>query len=35
MRLGSLPNPFTVRDLIPLLDWPGIRRVLVLSLAYQ
>jgi predicted TIM-barrel fold metal-dependent hydrolase len=34
-RLGSLPNTFTARDLIPLLDAAGIERALVLSLAYQ
>jgi predicted TIM-barrel fold metal-dependent hydrolase len=34
-RLGSLPNPFTARDLIPLLDAAGVQRALVLSLAYQ
>lgn len=34
-RLGSLPRAFTARDLIPLLDAAGVRRALVLSLAYQ
>jgi predicted TIM-barrel fold metal-dependent hydrolase len=34
-RLGSLPNTFTARDLIPLLDAAGVERALVLSLAYQ
>jgi predicted TIM-barrel fold metal-dependent hydrolase len=34
-KLGSLPAPFTARDLIPLLDKAGVRRALVLSLAYQ
>jgi predicted TIM-barrel fold metal-dependent hydrolase len=34
-RLGALPNAFTARDLIPLLDAAGVRRALVLSLAYQ
>ena len=34
-RLGSLSKPFTARDLIPLLDAAGVRRALVLSLAYQ
>jgi predicted TIM-barrel fold metal-dependent hydrolase len=33
--LGSLPNPFTARDLIALLDAAGVQRALVLSLAYQ
>ena len=33
--LGSLPNAFTARDLIPLLDAAGVQRALVLSLAYQ
>jgi predicted TIM-barrel fold metal-dependent hydrolase len=33
--LASLPNAFTARDLIPLLDVAGIRRALVLSMAYQ
>jgi predicted TIM-barrel fold metal-dependent hydrolase len=33
--LGSLPNRFTARDLIALLDAAGVRRALVLSLAYQ
>ncbi|MFL6426974.1 MAG: amidohydrolase family protein [Acidobacteriaceae bacterium] len=34
-RLGSLPNPFTARDLIALLDAAGVQRALILSLAYQ
>src|SRR4051812_2018468 len=34
-KLGSRPKPFTARDLIPLLDAAGVRRALVLSLAYQ
>lgn len=34
-KLGSLPNPFTAHDLIPLLDEAGVQRALVLSLAYQ
>src|ERR1700761_7581544 len=34
-KLGGLPHPFTARDLIPLLDAAGVRRALVLSLAYQ
>src|SRR5215831_5939261 len=34
-KLGSLPTPFTARDLISLLDAAGVRRALVLSLAYQ
>lgn len=34
-KLGSLPGPFTARDLIPLLDKAGVRRALVLSIAYQ
>ena len=34
-KLGSLPNSFTARDLIRLLDAAGVRRALVLSLAYQ
>src|SRR5882757_3285834 len=33
--LGSLPNTFTARDLIALLDAAGVQRALVLSLAYQ
>src|ERR1700735_5484180 len=33
--LGSLPRPFTARDLIALLDAAGVRRAVVLSLAYQ
>lgn len=34
-RLGSLPVAVTARDLIPLMDAAGVRRSLVLSLAYQ
>jgi predicted TIM-barrel fold metal-dependent hydrolase len=34
-KLGSLPKPLTARDLISLLDAAGVRRALVLSLAYQ
>src|ERR1051326_3873336 len=34
-KLASLPKPFTARDLISLLDAAGVRRALVLSLAYQ
>src|SRR5215475_4241145 len=34
-KLGSLPKPFTARDLISLLDAAGVRRALVLSLAYE
>ena len=34
-ELGSLPKPFTARDLIALLDAAGVRRAVVLSLAYQ
>jgi predicted TIM-barrel fold metal-dependent hydrolase len=34
-KLGSLPTPFTARDLVRLLDDAGIQRALVLSLAYQ
>jgi predicted TIM-barrel fold metal-dependent hydrolase len=34
-RLGSLPRPFTAQDLIALLDAAGVRRAVVLSLAYQ
>src|ERR1700728_2039777 len=34
-ELGSLPRPFTARDLIALLDAAGVRRAVVLSLAYQ
>jgi predicted TIM-barrel fold metal-dependent hydrolase len=34
-KLGSLPAPFTARDLVRLLDAAGIRRAVVLSLAYQ
>jgi predicted TIM-barrel fold metal-dependent hydrolase len=34
-KLGSLPKPFTARNLISLLDATGVRRALVLSLAYQ
>jgi predicted TIM-barrel fold metal-dependent hydrolase len=33
--LGSLPRTFTARDLIALLDAAGVRRALILSLAYQ
>jgi uncharacterized protein len=33
--LGSLPKTFTARDLIALLDAAGVRRALILSLAYQ
>ena len=33
--LGSLPHTFTARDLIALLDAAGVRRALILSLAYQ
>ena len=34
-KLGSLPNSFTARDLIRLLDAAGVRQALLLSLAYQ
>lgn len=34
-KLGSLSKPSTARDLIRLLDSAGVRRALVLSLAYQ
>jgi len=34
-KLGSLPAPFTAHDLVPLLDAAGVRRAVVLSLAYQ
>jgi uncharacterized protein len=34
-KLGSLTNPFTARDLVSLLDAAGVRRALILSLAYQ
>ena len=34
-KLGSLPAPFTAHDLIPLLDAAGVRRAVILSLAYQ
>jgi predicted TIM-barrel fold metal-dependent hydrolase len=34
-KVASLASPFTVRELIPLLDAAGVRRALVLSLAYQ
>jgi predicted TIM-barrel fold metal-dependent hydrolase len=34
-KLASLPDPFTARDLIQLLDSAGVGRALVLSLAYQ
>jgi predicted TIM-barrel fold metal-dependent hydrolase len=34
-KIGSLPNAFTARDLIPLLDAAGVQRALVLSQAYQ
>jgi predicted TIM-barrel fold metal-dependent hydrolase len=34
-KLGSLAAPFTARDLIALLDAAGVKRALVLSLAYQ
>ncbi len=34
-HLGSLSAPFTARDLILLLDKAGVRRALVLSIAYQ
>src|ERR1700756_3889558 len=34
-KLGSLPKPLTARDLISLMDAAGVRRALVLSLAYQ
>jgi predicted TIM-barrel fold metal-dependent hydrolase len=34
-KLGSLPKPFTTDELIPLMDAAGVRRALVLSLAYQ
>jgi predicted TIM-barrel fold metal-dependent hydrolase len=34
-KLGLLPAPFTARDLVRLLDAAGVRRALVLSLAYQ
>jgi predicted TIM-barrel fold metal-dependent hydrolase len=34
-KLGSLSQPVTARDLISLLDAAGVRRALVLSLAYQ
>jgi predicted TIM-barrel fold metal-dependent hydrolase len=34
-EVGSLPRPFTARDLIALLDAAGVRRAVVLSLAYQ
>ena len=34
-KLGSLPNPFTTGELIPMMDAAGVRRALVLSLAYQ
>ena len=34
-KLGALPRPFTARDLISLLDAAGVRRALVLSLAFQ
>jgi predicted TIM-barrel fold metal-dependent hydrolase len=33
--LGSLPKTFAARDLIALLDAAGVRRALILSLAYQ
>ena len=35
VKLGSLSKPLTARDLISLLDAAGVRRALVLSLAYQ
>jgi len=34
-KLGSLPSPVTANELIPLMDAAGVRRALVLSLAYQ
>jgi predicted TIM-barrel fold metal-dependent hydrolase len=34
-KLGSLPSPVTTSELIPLMDAAGVRRALVLSLAYQ
>jgi predicted TIM-barrel fold metal-dependent hydrolase len=34
-KLGSLPKPFTTDELIPMMDAAGVRRALVLSLAYQ
>lgn len=34
-KLGVLPRQFTARDLISLLDAAGVRRALVLSLAFQ
>jgi predicted TIM-barrel fold metal-dependent hydrolase len=34
-ELSSLPNPLTARDLIALLNAAGVRRAVVLSLAYQ
>jgi predicted TIM-barrel fold metal-dependent hydrolase len=34
-KLGSLPSPVTTNELIPLMDAAGVRRALVLSLAYQ
>lgn len=34
-RQGGLPHPVTARDLIPLLDAAGVRRAVILSLAYQ
>jgi predicted TIM-barrel fold metal-dependent hydrolase len=34
-KLGSLSSPVTTSELIPLMDAAGVRRALVLSLAYQ
>jgi len=34
-KLAGLPQPFTARDLIRLMDAAGVHRALVLSLAYQ
>ena len=34
-KLGSLPNAVTTAELIPMMDAAGVRRALVLSLAYQ
>jgi len=34
-KLGSQPAPWTTHDLVPLLDAAGVRRAVILSLAYQ
>jgi predicted TIM-barrel fold metal-dependent hydrolase len=34
-RINSWPQAFTARDLVPLLDAAGVRKALILSMAYQ